>query len=167
MNNIVLVEKFKIVLLDLILLLLIYFLPTLSHLIGFPLYLLDPMRIVVLSSLLLLGNKKNAYILALTIPLFSFMFSGHPIFPKNILISIELITNIFVFFSLRSKINNTFISIFFSIVISKLIYYGLKYLFVIFGILEMEIISTSLLIQLSVALLISILFSIFHSKDKI
>lgn len=157
-------KSIRIIVLDIILLSFIYFLPTFSHLIGFPLYLLDPMRIVVLGSLLLLGNKKNAYILALTIPLFSFMFSGHPIFPKNILISIELITNIFVFFSLRSKINNTFISIFFSIVISKLIYYGLKYLFVIFGILEMEVISTSLIIQLLVALSISILFSIFYSK---
>lgn len=167
MNNIVLVEKFKIVLLDLIFLLLIYFLPTLSHLIGFPLYLLDPMRIVVLSSLLLLGNNKNAYILALTIPLFSFIISGHPVFPKNLLISIELVTNLIFFVLINKRISNTFISMFSSIVISKLFYYVLKYVIVLYGILEMEIISTSLLIQLIVALSISILFSIFYSKNKI
>lgn len=48
-----------IILTDIILLTVIYFLPTISHLIGFPLYLLDPMRIVVLGSLLILGNKKT------------------------------------------------------------------------------------------------------------
>jgi len=165
MEKVVSKKNVEIIIIDLVLLAFIYLLPSISHIISFPLYLIDPMRIVILGSLLILGNKKNAYILALTIPLFSFMFSGHPIFTKNILISIELITNIFVFFSLRSKINNTFISILSSIVISKLIYYGLKYLFVIFGILEMEIISTSLLIQLIVALSISILFSIFYSKN--
>lgn len=166
MQNVINIRSQKIIVLDIILLLTIYFVPTLSHLIGFPLYLLDPMRIVVLSSLLLLGNKKNAYILALTIPLFSFIVSGHPVFPKNLLISIELITNLLIFFAINKRFGVTFISMFSSIVISKLIYYVLKYIIVLFGFLEMEIISTSLLIQLVVALSISILFSIFYSKKS-
>ena len=164
MTNNIYTKTKTIIVLDILLLSTIYFLPTFSHLIGFPLYLLDPMRIVVLGSLLLLGNRKNAYFLAFTIPLFSFIVSGHPVFPKNLLISIELVTNLIFFVLINKRISNTFISMFSSIVISKLIYYGLKYLFVIFGFLEMEIISTSLLIQLAVALSISILFSIFYSK---
>lgn len=167
MTSQILIKSTIIIVLDILLLSTIYFLPTFSHLIGFPLYLLDPMRIVVLGSLLLLGNKKNAYILAFTIPLFSFIVSGHPVFPKNLLISIELITNLLIFFAINKRFGLTFISMFSSIVISKLIYYVLKYIIVLFGFLEMEIISTSLLIQLIVALSISILFSIFYSKNKL
>ncbi|MGB4655062.1 MAG: hypothetical protein WBH98_06490 [Bacteroidales bacterium] len=167
MTTVISAKTKKIIILDILLLSIIYFIPTLSHLIGFPLYLLDPMRIVVLSSLLILGNKKNAYILAFTIPLFSFMVSGHPVFPKNLLITIELIANLFLFLTINKNVGYTFISMFLSIILSKLFYYGLKYLIVLLGLLEMDIVSTPILIQLVVALSISILFSIFYSKNKI
>lgn len=167
MTTVISAKTKKIIILDILLLSIIYFIPTLSHLIGFPLYLLGPMRIVVLSSLLILGNKKNAYILAFTIPLFSFMVSGHPVFPKNLLITIELIANLFLFLTINKNVGYTFISMFLSIILSKLFYYGLKYLIVLLGLLEMDIVSTPILIQLVVALSISILFSIFYSKNKI
>lgn len=167
MEKIISQKTANIILIDLFLLAFIYLLPTFSHLIGFPLYLIDPMRITVLGSLLILGDRKNAYILALTIPLFSFMLSGHPVFPKNILISIELVSNIFLFLTFRDKINNTFISMLSSILISKVLYYLLKYAIVFIGLLEMEIISTSIYIQAVIAIVLSILFSLFYSKNKI
>ena len=57
---------------DFSLLLLIYFLPALSHLFAFPIYYLDPMRIALVVALVH-TSKKNAFIIALTLPLFSFL----------------------------------------------------------------------------------------------
>jgi hypothetical protein len=154
----------RFIIVDISILALVYILPTFSHIVGFPLYLLDPMRLAVLSSLFLLKDKNNAYILALTIPLFSFFVSGHPIFWKSILISIELIANVFFFMFLKNKIKSCFFSMFISIFFSKIVYYILKYGFVTIGLLNIEIISTSLLLQLFIALFISILFTLFYKR---
>lgn len=155
----------KITLWDVLLLGTVYLLPTFSHLLGVPLYLIDPMRIMVLGSVLLLKNKMNAYLLAFTLPLFSFLVSGHPIFLKNFLISIELGVNVFLFFTFFHKIRIIFPSIFLSIIGSKLIYYILKYFMIVIGLLHTNIISTSLWIQWSVVLSISIIFSLFYKKS--
>ena len=48
-------------------LLLIYLLPTLSHITSVPFYLLDPMRIAVLGALLCTRDWKNSLVLAVTL----------------------------------------------------------------------------------------------------
>lgn len=59
--------------LDVLMLVVIYYLPTISHHMAFPLYMLDPMRIVLFTSIILSRNKINSFFLATTIPLFSFL----------------------------------------------------------------------------------------------
>jgi len=76
--------------LDFIALAIIYFIPTLTHLFSFPLYYIEPMRIMVILAIAH-TTKRNAYLLALTLPLFSLLVSGHPILYKSLLMSVELV----------------------------------------------------------------------------
>ena len=105
--------------------LLVFLVPALSHLTSVPFYLLDPMRMAVLGALLCTRNWKNSLALALALPIVSFALSGHPVFPKFLLISAELSVNVLVFAWLSRKMNAG-VSAFVSILLSKLFYYGLK-----------------------------------------
>lgn len=77
------------------------------------------MRCVLLLNLLLTGNKKNAYIMAVTLPLFSFFVGGHPVSAKAILMAAELSANVFLFDMLSGRIKNAAIAVFLLIVASK------------------------------------------------
>jgi len=145
----------KYFLLDLLLLILLYLLPAISHALLIPFYLIDPMRIMIFISILL-TSKKNSYLLALTIPLFSFIIDNHPVLIKSLLIAAELSFNLFLFYSLYKKYKNIFVITFLSILVSKLIYYFLKYVAIETGLLNSSLISTSLWIQLTVTVIISL-----------
>lgn len=143
---------------DLLWLVAIYYLPTLSHLCKIPFYILEPMRIALFTTLVLTNNKTNTYILALTLPLFSFFVGGHPVFLKSLMMAGELLINVWLFWRLTDKNVNHAVSAFLSIAISKSIYYVVKYFVVSIGLLKMSMISTPLWIQVIVALVLSSLF---------
>ena len=124
-------SNIKTYLIDFSLLLMIYFLPAISHLFAFPVYYLDPMRIALVVALIH-TSKKNAFIIALTLPLFSFLISSHPQIIKSFLLSAELVINLGLFFLLKDKLKNVFTSLFLSILISKVVYYSLKFAFISF-----------------------------------
>ena len=147
-------SNIKTYLIDFSLLLLIYFLPALSHLFAFPIYYLDPMRIALVVALIH-TSKKNAYIIALTLPLFSFLISSHPQILKSFLLSAELIINLSLFFLLKEKLKNVFTSLFISIIISKVIYYLLKFVLIYFALLNDKLFSTPYYFQLLSAILLS------------
>lgn len=83
---------------------LLYLVPTLSHLTSIPFYRFEPMRCVLLLCLLFTGSKKNAYIMALTLPLFSFLAGGHPVLAKALLMAFELSANVLIFNILSRKV---------------------------------------------------------------
>ena len=147
-------SNIKTYLIDFSLLLMIYFLPAISHLFEFPVYYLDPMRIALVVALVH-TSKKNAYIIALSLPLFSFLISSHPQIIKSFLLSAELIINLSLFFLLKDKLKNVFASLFLSIVISKVIYYSLKFALISFTLLNDRLFSTPLYFQLMAAVLLS------------
>ena len=89
--------QLKSFLIDLLLISFIYFLPSLSHLVSFPVYYLDPMKIA-LTVALVHTSKRNSYFIALTLPVFSFLISSHPQLVKSVLISAELIIMLSLFF---------------------------------------------------------------------
>ena len=151
------------VLFDTAAVLFIYLVPTISHLVSFPVYLFEPMRIMLFISLAHF-RKSNAYLIALTLPLFSFLVSAHPIPPKMILITLELLLNVFLFFFIKQKLKNTFAAAFLSILLSKGVYYLLKFGLISFVIIEGSIVSTPLYIQLIVSLLLSSYLTIILSK---
>jgi hypothetical protein len=154
----------KTYIIDFLLLLFIYFIPAISHLFAFPVYYLDPMRIALVVALIH-TSKRNSYIIALTLPLFSFIISSHPQFIKSFLLSAELLLNLTFFFLLKEKIKNVFATLLASIVISKAIYYLLKYVVISLGLLDDKLFSTPFYFQIAAAILLST-YMYFVSRTK-
>ena len=164
MNAVKTIKLESIVIWDLVIVGLFYMVPTLSHLTSIPFYRFEPMRCVLLMNLLLTGNKNNAYIMAVTLPLFSFFVGGHPVFAKAILMATELSANVFLFDILSRKLQNAAIAMFLSIVASKVFYYIVKFGIISIGLLEGPMVATGLLTQLIVAVVLSITFWKFSEK---
>lgn len=151
----------SIALIDFVILSIVYLLPSIAHIVPIPVYYLDPMRLLVLLGYLIGSNQINAYFLAATVPLFSMLVTGHPSSIKSILISIELISNLYFYITISKRFNvSIFLSIFTSIVLSKIVYYLLKYASININLMDGTLISTSIYIQLCIAVFISLLFYI-------
>lgn len=154
---------------DFIALLCIYLIPTLSHLTGLPFYLFEPMRIFIILALLH-SNKTNAYILAFTLPIFSFAIATHPVFLKSIIISVELALNVFLYHLFMQKKITGYLSILFSVIISKVFYYLLKFILIQFLFIQSELVSTPIYIQVITTAIFClygyILFKIKRQKLK-
>lgn len=127
-------------------LLFIYLTPAISHFLNFPLYLVEPMRIMIVLAMVH-GDKRNAFFLAATLPLFSFAISAHPLFYKMLLISAELTLNVWLFYVLRERMRNNFTAMISAIVLSKAFYYLLKSLFISTALLGPGLFSTPIWIQ--------------------
>lgn len=164
MNSVKTVKLETIVLWDLFVIGVFYMVPTLSHLTSVPFYRFEPMRCVLLMNLLLTGNKRNAYIMAITLPLFSFFVGGHPVFAKALLMAVELSVNVFLFDVLSKKIKNAAVAMFLSIVLSKVFYYIIKFGIISAGLLDASMVATGLLTQVIVAVVLSIAFWKFSEK---
>lgn len=141
----------------------------LSHLTTFPSHLFEPIRMIVIMSLFYFGYKRgfsivNSCALAFLLPLFSSLISGHPIFLKCFLMSIELFLNI-LFLVFIGKYTKIFFAVFLSILLSKVVYYILKYYLIVNGIMDSNFISIGAFYQLIVMFCYSILIS-YIFKDK-
>lgn len=133
---------------------LIYLVPTFSHLIGFPLYLIEPMRFILILSIVFF-DKRMTYLMALTMPIFSFLISSHPVFLKVLLISIELFLNVYMYYLLFDLTKKTFLSALISIISSKIIYYALKYLLIVGLVFSSSLVSTPILMQVATTIVFS------------
>jgi len=158
-------QSTKSILFDILALLFIYFVPALSHLSGLPIYYAEPMRIMLILALVY-TNKQNAYILAVTLPLFSYIISAHPVLPKMLLITFELVLNVFLFYLLSKKFKQIFWPILISIIGSKMIYYILKYFLIETTILKSELVSTPIYIQIITTLVLSFYVFGFFRKQR-
>ena len=166
MTTVTIRQIWHVIALDVLALVLVYYLPALAHLTSIPFYIIEPFRLMVLVSLVVMNNKHNALLLAVTLPLFSFIIATHPLFIKAFLISIEMVFNVLVYSWFIKKINKPFWVILVSIVISKVGYYLLKYGFISMGLLSMSLVSTSLLVQLAVAFITALLFGQIYKLSK-
>ena len=147
-------NKTKIIIYDIIALTIIYLIPTFSHIFNFPVYYIDPMRLM-LFLVIIHTNKKNSYIIAGTLPLVSFIFSSHPVFIKSLSMSAELLLNVWLYYELSKIFNNKFIPAALSIIVSKLVYYAVKFVLISSALLSTSLISTPLQFQLLVVAIIS------------
>lgn len=164
-NTIALERKnYKDVMYDLFALAFIFFVPTLSHLTTIPLYYFEPMRILLLASLVH-TSKRNVYILTFLLPIFSFIVSSHPSFYKAWLISAELTINVFLFLFLIRIFKNNYLSVIISVIISKFFYYSIKYFLIQFGLIDGALISTPILYQILVTLIITFYVGFFYKKS--
>jgi hypothetical protein len=153
------------VLIDLLALTFIYFVPYISRASGIPVYLAEPTRIMLI--LAIVHTKwQNAYILALLMPLFSLLISGHPLLFKTLPMALELIFNAWLFYYLFGKMKKAFFAMLLSILISKILYYGLKYLVIKTGLLDMELISTPIYLQFITMTVFSTYTGLFYKKGN-
>lgn len=139
---------------DVIALSFIYFVPALSHLFNVPIYLVEPMRIMLILAMVH-TSKTNAYLIALTLPLFSFLISSHPNIFKGLIMTGELLLNVWLFFEISKRVTNQFAAMLSAIVISKLIYYLLKFALISFVVIESGLISTPIYLQVITSLIFS------------
>jgi len=99
-------------------------------------------------------TKKNSYLIAVTLPLFSLLISAHPSIIKSSLITGELILNVWLFFIISEKINSKMFTMIISIILSKIFYYLVKLLLINFALISGNLISTPVYIQMVMTLLL-------------
>lgn len=160
--------NYRTLLIDAIVLSIVYLIPAYSHFLPIPIYFLDPMRVLLLGSYLFTRSNLNSIIMAISLPLFTYLISGHPPLYKAILISIELFVNIVVLIKLlkTTKIH-TYVILIISIVFSKVIYYIFKFLFIKLGMLNGRLITTDLWTQATTILIITLLFIVVWRKERV
>ncbi|MCD4732067.1 MAG: hypothetical protein K8R74_15780 [Bacteroidales bacterium] len=141
------------IVIDILALAFIYFVPTISHLLNVPIYLVEPMRIMLILAIAH-TTKKNAYIIALTLPLFSFLISSHPNIFKAVIMTMELVLNVWLFYELAKRANQ-FVAMLSSIILSKIFYYLLKFGLISFAVLQTDLISTPIYLQIITSLVFS------------
>jgi hypothetical protein len=156
-------ELTKKALIDFVILAFIYYVPAISHLLSFPLYLLDPMRMMVIVSIVF-TSRKNTFLIALTLPIMSFILSNHPYFIKAVLICTELTFNVWLFYKLTKVFKSYFLPMLLSILTAKIYYYCIKYLLVRFALINSSLVSTPIYFQIGVALFLSSLIQIIFYK---
>lgn len=164
MNRILTLDRtvvLKVLVLDMLSVLAVYTIPSISHMLAYPLYLFDPMRLIVLMGFMVYRNKWNSCALALTLPLVSFILSGHPVAIKNGLIAVELLTNVLLLSFMLSRRFNSTVSLVSSIFVSKLVYYGLKFGAISYGLLNAELVATDWIYQMIVVGLICLMWYVW------
>jgi len=121
-------ETLKSLIFDILFIAAMYLVPAISHMWDIPLYLFEPLRIMIILAVVH-TKRENAYFIALTLPLFSTLFSGHPFFAKMLVISGELYMNVLLYFLISGKMRNVFLSMLSAIVMSKVFYFLCEYIF--------------------------------------
>ncbi len=153
------------IVLDILALAFIYFVPTISHLLNVPLYLVEPMRIMLILAIAH-TKKKNAYLIALTLPLFSFLISGHPNIFKAVIMTMELLLNVWLFYELTKR-TNQFVAMLSSIILSKIFYYLLKFGLISFAVLQSGLISTPIYLQVITSVVFSGYLFFIYRRNQI
>ena len=128
--------------------------PAASHLFKIPVYYIEPMRIMLVLALLY-SSRWNAYALAVVLPLFSFLVSGHPAPVKMMIIMTELLLNACLFLFFYQKTRRSFLSALGSIIISKVFCYTMYLLVFSMAFVKAEAEITFLFAQLILTLLLS------------
>lgn len=155
------------ILIDMALLALLYLLPSFSHVTALPLYMFEPMRVALLIALLF-TNRSNAFFLAFTIPLASAMVTGHPVPFKAVMMGIELsiLVAAYSYLVQRARVP-AFAALTAAIVLSKLIYYTMKFAALKAGLLAGSLISTPPQTQLILAIGTAAVFGLVeHYRTK-
>jgi hypothetical protein len=128
--------------------------PAFAHFASLPLYMIEPMRLMLVLALVH-TNRMNALALAAVLPLFSFFVSGHPEPLKMLVITAELLVNAGLFLFLAQRRTNPFIAMLLAIALSKLLCYALYMLLFPWGFVVSESHTGFLMIQCVVTILLS------------
>ncbi len=157
---------FKTVTLDVLLCVAVVAVPALSHAAAFPLYKFEPMRLLLFAAILF-SSRRNALLMALWLPLLSTLTSGHPVFPKVVLIQGELVINALIFYGLFRRSRRFVLGAAVSVLVSKIVYYAAKFVLIEATLLDGNLVATPWTYQ--VAVLAFILLSgglVYRLRDR-
>ena len=152
----------EIALLDIALLAVACLVPAASHLSGLALYQLNPVLLVLLSSMVLVRSPKNGYLMALLLPWVSSFLVGFPVPAKALCMSAELLTLVAIWNALggRQGWSRNLGAILVAVLAGKGVYYLLKSLLLAPAVL----VTTSPLTQLLVVMAMAVAFSFLMTK---
>lgn len=152
-------------LIDVALLALACLVPTISHLMALPLYHLNPMLLVLLASLLLVNDRRNAYLMALLLPCVSMLAVGMPTPLKAICMVAELETVVLVS-QLLKVFGNKFFgqlgSMLVAMLCAKAVYYVLKAVLIS----SVALVGTPVATQVIVCVAAAVVFAFAVSRNK-
>ena len=159
----------NVLLIDVVLLMALYLLPSFSHLTALPLYQLEPMRIALIVALLF-THRANAYLIAFTIPLASAWITGHPPPLKAVLMGIEFTILVATYAHLVRKDRiPAFVALIAGILLGKVVYYAMKYVVLGMGWLGGSLVSTPVQTQVILALGTAAVFGLiehYHTRNS-
>jgi hypothetical protein len=140
--------------------------PAISHVFKIPVYYIEPMRVMLVLALLY-SSRRNAFALAVVLPLFSYLVSGHPVPIKMMIIMAELVLNAWLFLYFYRKTGRSFLSAFSSIIISKVFCYTMYLAVFSMAFVKAEAETAFLLAQLILTLLLSsLVWIITHGRNS-
>lgn len=132
-------------------------LPAFSHLLALPLYQFNPMLLLLLASLALVDDRRNAYLMALLLPVVSMLVVGMPTPAKALCMAAEYsaVVALYGVFSEHTRMGSQF-----SILLAMLAGKGVFYAFKAVVIAPVVLIGTSVWIQAISMLLCAALFAV-------
>jgi hypothetical protein len=151
--------------LDVAALAVVYFTPLIGHLLQLPFYMIEPMRLMAVISMVH-STRMNSFLLALVLPLFSWVATGHPELTKMLVMTMELGMNVFLFYLLRKKMNSVFLAMIIAITASKILCYSLYLVFFSMMFIREEAEMTFLVAQVITTLLFSLYASTLFRKNS-
>ena len=135
--------------------------PTVSHLLTVPLYMLNPMLALLLAGLLLGRDWRNALLLAVLMPLVSCLVVGMPVAPKMVCMMAELAA-VVTLFDVLSRRWAVLPSVMAAVLAGKVVYYLLKALVIAPAVL----VGTAWWLQLGAVVLWCGLFVLVYRQKK-
>ena len=155
----------RIAAIDVLLLTVACLVPTVSHLLAWPLYYLNPMLLVLLAGMLLVRDRRNAYLLAVLLPVVSMLAVGMPTPLKAVCMVAEYASVVFVS-GLLQRWNDWFVGTLGAMLVAmltgKAVYYLLKALILAPAVL----VSTPVTVQLAVVVVAATLYATVKLKIK-
>ena len=157
--------NYRTIALDLLLVGSFYGITSLSHLLAFPLYQFDPIKLFLLI-MIAKSSRTNALVMALSLPLFATLTTGHPVFPKNLAMVVELVLFTGLLTEPRLKQLGKPVKFFIALTLSRLGYYLCKAGLIWTGLLQTRLFSTSLAAQVMSVLILFLLFLIMNRSQE-
>lgn len=136
--------------------------PAVSHVLAWPLYVLNPMLALLLVGMLVSRDWRHSLVLAVLLPLVSSLAVGMPAAPKMVCMMAELATVALVFGALAKRWS-VWAAVMTAIVAGKAVYYGLKAVVMAPAVL----VGTDWKLQLLAVLLWGGLFALMYKKFKV
>lgn len=135
--------------------------PSVSHLLALPLYMLNPMLALLLVGLLIGRDWRNAMVLAVLMPLVSCLVTGMPAAPKMVCMMAELATVATMFGWLQRKWA-VLPAVLTAVLAGKAVYYALKAVVIAPAVL----VGTAWWMQLGAVVLWCGLFTLVYKSRK-